>query len=77
MPRETSPANELSLGALVRCERAHPSRGTWNRYAGRTGRVVAYVAPIDEYAIAFGSSNDVSAWFKPNELTEVSDVHRS
>jgi hypothetical protein len=55
----------------VRCERSTPARGTWRRYAGKVGRIVALNRTCNEIGVAFGIGDNVAAWFRPDELTVV------
>lgn len=67
----------LVVGTRVRCERTAPARGSWKRYAGRTGVVVSVnvsrsVNPawpdVVEYGVSFDNTHNISAWFLPHEL---------
>ncbi|MGH9090193.1 MAG: hypothetical protein ACRDZR_02245 [Acidimicrobiales bacterium] len=59
------------IGDRVRCERTAPARGSWDRYAGRAGRVVGINPADGEVGLSFGESEGVEAWFVPDELRRV------
>ncbi|QFG04628.1 hypothetical protein PBI_KEZIACHARLES14_52 [Mycobacterium phage Keziacharles14] len=65
----------MKVGTRVtveRDEKKYPPRGTWRRFAGKTGVVTAVVrggGPV-EYGVSFSRSGDTDAYFKAYELTE-------
>ena len=68
----------ITVGDAVRCERAAPSKGTWPRCAGRTGRVVRVVewlchadekVWVGEIGVELDSAGPF--WFKPTELARL------
>ena len=68
----------ITVGDAVRCERAAPSKRTWPRYAGRTGRVVRVVerfchADEQVWVGEIGVELDSAGlfWFKPTELARL------
>lgn len=72
-------ATTLRPGARVRCERTPPARGTWLRYAGRTGTVVSVnrqrsVGSPDHAELGVSFTDDrghVDAWFVLTEVVTV------
>ena len=76
-PRPGSQGSSLRVGDTVRCERAEPAKGTWSRYAGREGTVIAlnrerfpngttYV----EVGVSFSRSH-AATWFRADEVVLV------
>jgi len=71
----------LAVGDHVRCERAAPAAGSWSRFAGRSGVVVSVnvsrsVNPawpdVTEIGVDLtGVGNNVTAFFRPDELAAV------
>ena len=68
----------ITVGDSVRCERSVPSKGTWPRYAGRTGKVVRVVewlrhadekVWVGEIGVELDSAGPF--WFKPTELVRL------
>jgi hypothetical protein len=71
-----SASSDLAVGDSVRCERATPARGTWRRYSGRTGIVVAINARDGEYGVSFtDDAGHVDAWFLLTELAVIGGAH--
>lgn len=64
----------FKIGDRVRAEREAPARGSWSRYAGKTGWVQEVRRPgKDKTYIEIGvkftkSRNKSQAWFLPEEL---------
>lgn len=67
----------IQKGDRVRAEREAPARGTWRRYAGKTGEVVQVIrgqrssdgdtVVVNELQVSFDKTSLV-AWFRPDEL---------
>lgn len=58
--------------AVERDETAHPPRGTWRWYHGKTGTVTEVNRAgrgATEYGVSFTKSRGTDAWFKNYELT--------
>ncbi len=65
----------FAVGDRVRCERQAPARGTWSRFAGRTGTVVSINVSRSvngspdgvEIGVKFtaGTNGQPDAWFLP------------
>lgn len=53
---------------VERDERRWPSKGTWPKYRGREGTVVAISRSDGEYGVSFNRSHDNITWFALHEL---------
>lgn len=64
-------------GDRVRIHRDRPARGSWARYAGRTGTVVT--VNLGEYGVSFtNKDNQVDSWFLRDEVVILNaDTDRS
>lgn len=56
---------KFKIGDEVKCQRDKPSKGTWKKFDGKKGTVVAV---DDEIGVTIGNG---VVWFKPNELVPV------
>lgn len=56
----------MKIGDRVKCQREKPTRGTWKKFDGQKGTVVAVAE--DEIGVTIGNG---VVWFKPNELVLV------
>lgn len=79
-----SDGSPVEVGQRVGCERSSRARGTWARYAGRTGIVVQVVgflshggetAWIGEVGVELAEPS-VVAWFRVGELVPLAAHHR-
>ena len=64
----------FKAGDLVRCERQAPPRGSWARFAGRTGTVVTVNRRDDEIGVDLGGGPGRLVWCKPDELAVVAEA---
>lgn len=64
--------SDFAGGHWVRIERAEPARGTWSRYAGRHGRIVAVNSVDAEFGVVFtASGGERPTWFRRNEIISI------
>jgi len=78
-PKGSGPV--FAVGDMVRAERATSARGSWSRYAGRVGTIVSInisrsvrddAPDVTEYGVDLtGVGNNVTAFFRPDELAAV------
>ena len=57
---------------MVGIRREQPAKGTWRRYDGRRGKIVAVnraAADYVEVGVDFDGDGKASAWFLPSEVT--------
>ncbi len=59
------------IGTRVRCQRDAPAQGTWSRYAGRVGVVVAINATDREIGVRFTRAHATATWFAPSEVVPI------
>ena len=72
-----------AVGDRVRCERPAPPRGSWSRFAGRTGTVITINVArsvngspdVIEIGVDLDSDGRADAWFHPDELAVIGTPH--
>jgi hypothetical protein len=60
----------FSVGDRVRCDRAAPAKGTWHRYAGKTGTIESLNTRDNEVGVRLNDGHRL-VWFTPDELERV------
>ena len=76
-------ATRFRPGDVVHCERATPARGSWKRYAGRTGTLITINVArsvngspdVVEIGVDLDSDGRADAWFHPDELVILDTPH--